>query len=646
MSGKVKAFGPVRLRREDLAATRPLRLDQVKLSPSGQLGHWQLENAKKTVPHLIHNLVSTGALANLQDLGTEKFEFKGMWFSDSDIYKSLEALCWSLLTYSDAEQSDFLKEATDAIASAQQSDGYVNTWFQGVHPELIWKNFAMGHEMYTAGHLIQAAVAESRILPTSPLLGIACKFADLLVSKFGGSNEVKMCGHPEIETALIELYRETGEKNYLDLAEKMILARGHGTIEDASDSLFHFGPSYMQDHKPVKEAVTAVGHSVRQVYLNAGVMDLYLERGDKELLAAQEAMWEDMVYTKMYVTGGLGSRHKDEAFGDSFELPNDRAYAETCASIANFMWSWRLLLATGKGRYAEVMELSLYNIIAGSVSSDACKFLYSNPLQYRKGHFVAFDTDASERLSWYRCSCCPPNLGRIAATFQHYLFTEEADSIALHLYSASNIQAELENGTAISLSIETDYPNDGHIKIKNESAGSFGIKLRIPEWCKSFALSLNGNPLKVEADQNGYVHVQRNWTASDELILDLEMKPELLRPHPRIDASRGCVALRQGPVMYAIEQADVKSDLYDLEDFVISTEIPVEMEMLDIPGYGVVRGLRLSGHFNVVESDAEYAYQDEFSTNKSDQTAVSAIPYSLWGNREKGGMRVWIPANK
>jgi DUF1680 family protein len=507
-----------------------------------------------------------------------------------------------------------------------------------------WKNFGWGHELYTAGHLIQAAVAESRVLENSPLMKIATKFADLMVKKFAAPGTLEMCGHPEIETALIELYRETKNESYLDLAEKMILGRGYGKISNKRDLGFHaFSSSYIQDHKTVKEALTAVGHSVRQLYLNAAVMDLYAEKGDQALLKAQEAMWEDMVYTKMYVTGGLGSRHKDEAFGDSYELPNDRAYAETCASIANFMWSWRLLLVTGKARYADVMELSLYNIIAGSVSSDGCKFFYSNPLQYRTGHFTAFDTDASERLSWYTCSCCPPNIGRIVATLHHYVASATSDTFALHLYSEGVINATLKSGAVVGLNVSTDYPNNGAVKIAVTANGKYALQLRVPEWCKDYSLSVNGTASSEKPNALGYISINKDWKSGDTIDFDLKMTAEFLKPHPRIDAARGCVALRKGPVIYAIEQADVKDKGYFVDDFTVNSKGTIKETKISIAGLGEVPALEISGHFETFKESADYPYANPLPVDQSSPTKITAIPYAQWGNRVKGGMKVWVP---
>jgi DUF1680 family protein len=639
-----QTFGPVKLSPNAHTHSFPVTFDGVKIISESRLGKWQQLNSESTVSHLIDNLLSTGALANIQKVNKPDFKFTGMWFSDSDIHKSLEAICWSLYHRTDKKQLDFYDLATKAIAEAQDETGYVYSYFQMVEPDYRWKNFGWGHELYTAGHLIQAAVAESRVLGSTSLMEIATKFADLIVDKFSQPGTLQMCGHPEIETALIELYRETGNTRYLDMAEKMIRGRGFQKIRDAKAlGLFHMSPSYMQDHLPVEEQISAVGHSVRQLYLNAAVVDLYTEKGDKNLLETQERQWEDIVYSKMYVTGGLGSRHKDEAFGDSYELPNDRAYAETCASIANFMWSWRLLLATGKARYADVMELSLYNILEGSLSSDGCKFFYSNPLQYRTGHFVAFDTDASERLPWFTCSCCPPNIARVIATLQHYLLSVEENSVALHLYAAAEVKVTTPSGENVEFSVTTNYPDDGKINIKVVSPGQFGINLRIPEWSKNHTILINSSKVDVAINKNGYLELDREWKTGDIVSLDLQMRSEFLLPHPRIDASRGAVALRRGPVVYAIENADVPSASYFVDDFAVDISSPIEEAVVNLPNYGDSPALSIKGHFVTYSNNDAYPYAATPPLITSEEIRITAVPYARWGNRTKGGMRVWIP---
>ncbi len=641
-----KSFGPVKLNSKAHTKSFPVALNDVQISKDARLGKWLLLHSSRTILHLIDTLISAGAIQNIEKINKPDFNFKGMWFSDSDVHKSLEAIFWSMYQHTEPKHDEFYARAAKAIREAQDETGYVYSYFQMVEPDYRWKNFGWGHEMYTAGHLIQAAVAESRVLGNSEILNIAIKFADLIVKNFSAPGTLQMCGHPEIETALIELYRETGKVEYLDMAEKMIRGRGYKKIKDEKSlGLHHMNPSYLQDHLPVEKQVQAVGHSVRQIYLNMAVIDLYAERGDKTLLETQEKQWEDMIYSKMYVTGGLGSRHKDEAFGDSYELPNDRAYAETCASIANFMWSWRLLLATGKSRYADVMELSLYNILEGSISSDGCKFFYSNPLQYRTGHFVAFDTDASERLPWYTCSCCPPNIARIIGTLNHYLVSVEENSVNLHLYSSNHVKTTTQGGLPVELDVKTQYPDNGLITIDVKSEGNFGIKLRIPEWSKDWKISVNSARETVKVSDEGYVELKKDWKPGDVIILDLSMQPEFLHPHPRIDASRGAVAIRRGPVIFAIENADVPDPSYFVDDFVVHTSAPIEETKIELPNYGLSEALSIQGHFETWKDSNSYPYAANLPTESSKIMKITAIPYARWGNRTKGGMRVWIPAS-
>jgi DUF1680 family protein len=636
-------YGPVAAREHRHLDSQAIPLNHVKFALDSELGFWQERNFKETLPHLIENLISTGALANLQELNTIKFQFKGMWFSDSDVHKTLEALSWNFTNFKDKELSDFYGVAAEAITAAQESDGYVNTYFQGPFPEKKWRNFGWGHEMYVAGHLIQAGVAEARVTGKGPIFAASVKFADLLVMKFNSKETLKLCGHPEIETALVELYRVTGTAEYLELAERMLMGRGYGTITNLdSQGGFHpASPSYLQDHKPIIEAATAVGHSVRQVYLNAAVMDLYMEKGDKRLLDIQEKQWNDMINTKMYATGGLGARHKDEAFGDSYELPNDRAYAETCASIGAFMWAWRLLLVTGNSKYSDVMELNLVNIISASISHDGCKYFYSNPLQYRSDHVTAFDTDASERLPWYTCSCCPPNLARLISSLHGYVASVTDDSLYLHLYSAGSIKTVLGNGQNVDIDIATNYPYEGTIKVKVNSPGKYGVKLRIPSWCSNPQLQVSGVNHDLSGVKSGYVEVNRTWSSMDEIVLHLPMNAEFLKPHPRIDAARGTVAIRRGPIIYAIEQADVQETGVYIDDFVVDAAAPIEELGLQMEGFPQVPVLQIVGNF--INWGDELPYVTNPSITSSNLGKVSAIPYALWGNRSKGGMRVWIP---
>jgi DUF1680 family protein len=296
-------LGPVAPVEKSHLDSRSVPLNEVKIAPDSELGFWQSRNHEQTIPHLIDSLISTGTLANLQNLHTDKFEFKGMWFVDSDLYKTLEAMNWNFSNFDSTTLRKFYSEAAAAIDHAQDPDGYLNTYFQGLFPEKKWRNFGWGHEMYVAGHMIQAGVAEARVSGKGPILAASVKFADLLVLKFNSDSTLQMCGHPEIETALIELYRVTGTKDYLELARRMLMNRGYGRIsnKDEQGGFHPASPAYLQDHKQILEATTAVGHSVRQVYLNAAVIDLYMENGDKRLLEVQEQQWIDMMNTKMCI---------------------------------------------------------------------------------------------------------------------------------------------------------------------------------------------------------------------------------------------------------------------------------------------------------------------------------------------------------
>jgi DUF1680 family protein len=291
------------------------------------------------------------------------------------------------------------------------------------------------------------------------------------------------------------------------------------------------------------------------------------------------------------------------------------------------------------------MELSLYNILEGSISSDGCKFFYSNPLQYRTGHFVAFDTDASERLPWYTCSCCPPNIARIIGTLNHYLVSVEENSVNLHLYSSNHIKTTTHGGLPVELDIKTQYPDDGIIIIDVKSQGNFGIKLRIPEWSKDWTVSVNSARETVKVSNEGYVELKKDWKAGDVIILDLSMQPEFLHPHPRIDASRGAVAIRRGPVIFAIENADVPDPTYFVDDFVVHTSAPIEETEIELPNYGLSEALSIQGHFETWRDSNSYPYAANLQTESSKIIKITAIPYARWGNRTKGGMRVWIPAS-
>ncbi|MBP2708388.1 glycoside hydrolase family 127 protein [Microbispora sp. RL4-1S] len=625
-----------------VGALRPLGLDQARLRPDGLLGRWRRRNAEDTLPHCVDNLHSQGNIGNLAAAaGESDQEFAGMWFADSDVYKTLEAALWELATSpADAGLKDFVDTTTALLARAQQADGYLNSHFTIAAPEKRWLKPDWSHELYCAGHLIQAAVAAGRTGGSPELVAVARRFADLIVERFGPEGVEEVCGHPEIETALAELYRLTGHRPYLDLARRFLDLRGRGLLGPG-----RFGPVYYQDHVPVRDATEVAGHSVRQLYLLAGMVDVGVETGDRTLLDAAERLWEDVFHTKTYVTGAHGSRHRDEAYGDPYELPPDRAYGETCAAIASFQWNWRLLLATGRARYADEMERALYNAIAPALSADGRHFFYSNPLQLRTGHAGSGEEAAARRLPWYSCACCPPNIARLMASLPGYVATADAGGLQIHLYGDASLDTGVA-GRPVRVEMRTDYPWQGRVELTVEDEGGrdedpWTLALRVPAWCDTYAVSVGGETVDVPV-QDGYVRLTRVWAPGTTLVLDLAMPVRRLSAHPRVDAVRGCVALARGPVVYCLEQADLPPGVV-LEDVWLDPAAPVEAAHRDDPaGIPVVltAGGRLAG-----SGDALYTALDESGPGRETGAplALTAVPYFLWGNRSEGPMRVWIP---
>jgi DUF1680 family protein len=631
--------GPVALTSHASAVVRPLDYRAVSLDADGLLGSWQTLNRAATIDHCIANIRSAGNLDNFRRLANPQAEpYHGKWFADSDLYKVLEAVGWEIGRAGDAGWGAFLDEAGRLLREAQEDDGYLNTWIQGVHPERRWQELEWSHELYCMGHLIQGAVAVARGAGRDDFLEVARRFADLAVERFGpDGGEPGLDGHPEPETALVELYRHTGDERYLALATSMVERRGRGLLNGT-----HFGPQYLQDHLPVREATEPIGHAVRQVYLAAGVTDVYLENGDASLLDAMKTLWDRMVAEKAYLTGGIGSRHRDEAFGDPYELPPDRSYSETCAAIGSFQWSWRMLLATGDGRYADEMERLLFNAITVSTSLDGCHFTYSNPLHQREGHDGSGEDSPSERLPWFECACCPPNVARLVASLHHYLATRDDDGVQLHLPAPGRIEAPVPGGGTATLTVATEYPWDGRVSVQVDSpASEWTLSLRVPAWAHGATLTVDGDALDATLDEHGYVRVRRAWDGTTRVVLDLPLEVRVLAPHPRVDAVRGCVALARGPVVYCVEQADHPPEV-PVEDLRVDPATPPEA---DGPNDELGVPVTLTGWAwvePVGEADLYRGFDPAAEPSRL-PTTLTAIPYFRWANRGPNAMRVWIP---
>jgi DUF1680 family protein len=656
--------GPVRPTAGAIAALHPLDLDAVRLDPGGLLGQWQQRNTAATLPHCVEQLDRGGALGNLRALrpgarpaGSGEHTFTGMWFADSDVYKTLEAAAWELARPQPGpELRDFVDSTVALLAEVQEPDGYLNSYYVGERAERRWQELNRSHEMYCAGHLIQAAVAAARVGVGGPLPDIANHFAGLLVDRFGPGGTEGVCGHPEIETALVELYRTTGERPYLELARAFVDRRGHGLLGEGS-----FGRAYFQDHLPVREATEVSGHAVRQLYLLAGMVDVAVETGDDALLASTRRLWDSAFLTKTYLTGAHGSRHLDEAYGDAYELPPERAYAETCAAIASLQWNWRMLLAHGDPRYADELERALYNAVAVSPALDGRHFFYANPLQVRGGQDAARSGPPVRRPPWYPCACCPPNLARLMASVQAYVATGDDSGLQLHLYTAGTIQAAAGGGP-VEVTVRGDYPWDGRLAltVRAGSPAPWTLALRVPGWCRDYRIEVDGEPVEARAE-GGYVRLRRDWSAAT-VVLELAMPPRLVAAHPRVDAVRGCLALVRGPLVYCLEQADLPEGVA-LADVRLDPSVPPRVAgptglapgALALSADGLVPPAAPAELYRDADRPAaagpdgaalEGAGPDGAALEgggPATPVALTAIPYFLWANRSAGAMRVWIP---
>jgi DUF1680 family protein len=619
--------GPVGTVRQGVL--RPLGHRDVRLEPDGLLGQWQVRNHDATIGHLVANLETSGVLANFRRVAAGiTGGHQGYPFADSDLYKTLEAVAWESGRVGHLIEPEFVAAAIDLIARAQRPDGYLSTYVQSDPSRERWRDLATSHELYCAGHLFQAAVAMRRGTGQTRLLEVARRLADCIVTELADRPD-GIDGHPEVETALVELYRETGDRRYRDFARTQVERRGHRLLP--VDSL---GPEYFQDHAPIEQVDEAVGHAVRQLYLATGATDVFLETGERSLLDAAERIWASAYRTKTYITGGQGSRHLGEAFGDPYELPPDRAYAETCAGVASFHWNWRMLLATGDGRYAHEMETVLYNTIAASTSLDGRHFFYTNPLQLRTGHRGATEDAPSQRLSWYACACCPPNLGRLMASLHDYLATRTDTGVQIHHLAPAQVSTDVA-GTPVRLVVSTDVPWGGAVTLDVTGSGRFELAIRVPPWASGHTVTVDGEPAP-SAGPDGYVRLVRDWDGTHRATLDLQVDVQVAVAHPRVDAVRGCVALRRGPFVYCTES--VTHPGVDFEDI-----------RIDPGSFHVAAGVRgvpvaLVG-VGTVDATGDRELYRAAAQDPSDRTeiAVTAIPYFLWGNKGSTAMRVWLP---
>lgn len=591
--------------------------------------------------------------------GEEEGEFDGFVFQDSDLAKWLEAVGYSLIVHPDPELERRADEVIDLVVRAQQPDGYLNTYFTIKEPGKRWTNLTDCHELYCAGHMMEAAAAYYRATGKRKLLDAMCRFADHIAGVFGtGEGQLPgYDGHQEIELALVKLYQATGEEKHLKLAEYFIDQRGAEPsffVEEwkKRNGLGHWSPtpsknppalSYHQAHQPVREQETAVGHAVRAVYMYTAMADLAAYTGDAALLAACKRLWSNIVNKQMYITGGIGSTHHGEAFTFDYDLPNDTVYAETCASIGLIFFAARMLRLEARSEYADVLERALYNTVIAGMARDGRHFFYVNPLEVwpkasrgnpGKHHIKPV------RPGWFSCACCPPNVARLLSSLGEYIYTVGGgNTLFAHLYIGGEAEVEL-GGVRTLVRMTSGLPWDGRICLELEPASpaSFGLALRLPGWCGKPQLAVNGRAVDLDAcTRDGYAYVERVWSAGDRVELLLPMEVQLVRSHPQLRANAGRAAIQRGPLVYAVEETDNSSA--PLSAFVLRKDVPLEARFDE----------KLLGGAVVIEGQAEVEDASSWGgglygtvEKKTVSRPVKALPYYLWGNRGEGEMTVWL----
>ncbi len=586
--------------------------------------------------------------------GVARGSHRGMVFQDSDLFKWLEAVGHVLVDDPEgaAGIKEHAREAVDLIARAQQPDGYLNTYFIAKEPARRWTNLRDAHELYCSGHLIEAGVSMFRGTGDGKLLDVARRLADLIDATFG-VEEGKIRGYPgheEVELALIKLYRLTGDPRYLERAQYFIDERGrrpnffereaeaHGFV-----SIFGAKPlDYYQAHLPVREQREAVGHAVRAMYLYTAMADLVLETGDSSLREACDRLWESTTGRKMYVTGGIGASAVHESFSADFDLPNDTAYAETCAAIGLFLFSSRMVRIHNETRYADVMERCLYNGILSGLSLDGESYLYVNPLEVVP---AVCDSNGAYRLvkyrrqPWYGCACCPPNVARLLASLGEYMYRLQGDVLYADLYHEGVLSASI-GGAAVQIRQRTSYPWSGTVifDVEPDSPAEFTLGLRIPAWCRNPVLSVNGGAVDPATGADGYLRMRRTWRKSDRIELTLPMDAARIYADPRVRADYGKVAIQRGPFVYCLEEVDVGSALYT-----ISLPSAVPLSVVEQPELlGGIFTITATGKSSPLRSSGGSLYSEEKIALPLADPYLKFIPYYAWANRSAGEMAVWV----
>lgn len=584
--------------------------------------------------HVIKNFINAGKAVRGEDTGDG---FYGMVFQDSDAAKWLEAVAYSLSVMPDSSLEETADKLIDIIADAQDKDGYLNTYFTIKDREKRWKNLLEGHELYCSGHMMEAACAYYEATGKRKLLDVMLRNTKHIYNRFITEKNEGYPGHPEVELALMKMYRCTGDETCLKLAEHFINTRGVDPDfykkEKAQRDWTVWGNNaednnYQQSGKPVREQTDATGHSVRAVYLYTGMADLAAETGDKELYDACRRLWDSVTKKRMYITGGIGSTVNGEAFTVDYDLPNDTAYAETCASIGLMFFGSKMLENEINGEYADVMERAFYNTVLAGMQLDGKRFFYVNPLEIIPGISGAAATHwhtLTHRPKWYTCACCPPNVARLISSFGKYAYGENETTAFCHLYASGEIT--LENG--ISFTCETGYPYDFTITYKIHKGGK--IAVRIPSWSKKFTASINGKEIEL-TPENGYITFAAG--DSDTIKITLDDTPRFAYASSKIPELTGCTAIQRGPLVYCFEGVDNENDVLSLS-LIRNSKIVVDKYNENLLGGTVT----LSLNARRTKTTGELY---SFDIPDESENIAKAVPYYTWGNRGENQMRVWM----
>jgi DUF1680 family protein len=597
--------------------------------------------ATKTLDACIYQTeVKTARIRNFEKVARNQGEkHEGIFYDDSDVFKALEAMAYSLQTHPSKTMEAKCDEWIDKIAAAQQPDGYLNTFYTLSAPDKRYSDMSM-HEDYNNGHLIEAAVAYFEATGKRKLLDVAIRWADHFDHIFGPGKRHWVTGHQELELALVKLYRTTGEKRYLALADWLLAERGQGHAVGYTWSQWK-DTAYAQDLVPVKQQREITGHAVRAMYLYTGAADVATHTGDTGYLHAMRRVWEDVVFRNMYVTGGIGSAGSNEGFSTDYDLPNEQAYCETCASVGMVFWNQRMNALTRKTEYIDVLERSLYNGALDGLSLSGDRFFYGNPLASRGQH---------QRREWFGTACCPSNIARLVASLGNYLYATDDDGVYINLFVQSETQVNIK-GNDVRVQLKTTYPWDGTmvLQVDPSISDSFGIRIRIPGWlagntapgglynmqtsdaAKTPAFLVNGKPVS-SLIRDGYACLSRTWKKGDRVTWTFDMPVQRLYARDEVKQNKGRTALQRGPLVYCVEGIDNDSAAWNIILPEVVTFKPVPHKIVNEQ----VIALKGQAPVLVTSSDGRSA--------KTELRTVTAIPYYAWANRGKSDMQVWLPS--